>query len=335
MMMETLLVRRPILAEVGPFDTSLASNEDADWFLRGQEKGLAFTILPEVLLHKRVHSGSATFIIASHADQLRLLRVFHSPAPAASRLTGAPLSTMTNQSLVSVVLPLHNAAPYLAEAIDSVLVQSHRPLEIIVVDDGSTDGSGDIAQSYGDVIRYVWQTNQGQAAAMNRGVALVGGDYLTFIAADDRWTPDKLAKQMAFIQQQPDVDLVFGMLKQFISPELTADAQAQFAIPEAAQPGYMAGTMLCRTSTFRGVGPLLENVTVGEFVDWYARAMEQGLHHSLIPEVLYWRRVHGSNLTVRRRDAYDDYARVLHAALQRRRAHAAANTETLPEADEE
>jgi len=112
-------------------------------------------------------------------------------------------------SLVSVIIPTYNRREYVQEAIDSVLAQTYPHYEIIVVDDGSTDGTGDVLKAkYGDRIRYVWQENQGESAARNRGIEMARGEYIAFLDSDDLWMPEKLEKQVAFLEAHPDVGAV-------------------------------------------------------------------------------------------------------------------------------
>src|SRR5437763_7325366 len=115
---------------------------------------------------------------------------------------------MTN-SLVSVMIGVYNARPYLAEAIESVFAQSYRPLELIVVDDGSDDGSDEVALSYGQALKYIRQERQGNGAARNSAVAQAAGAFFAFLDADDRFVPDKLERQMAALAADPDLDIVF------------------------------------------------------------------------------------------------------------------------------
>ncbi len=97
---------------------------------------------------------------------------------------------------ISVVIPCYNAAKYLGEAVDSVLRQTCQPLEILVIDDGSTDGSGTLAESYGPPVRVIRQANQGQSAARNRGICEARGEWLALLDADDLWEPEKLRLQL-------------------------------------------------------------------------------------------------------------------------------------------
>src|ERR1700674_1319895 len=97
------------------------------------------------------------------------------------------------RSLVSVVIPAFNAGQWLAETVNSVVEQTYRPIEVIVVDDGSTDGTGLVAQSFGNLVKYVRQLNGGVGAARNTGLRSSIGEYVAFVDADDLWLPDKLA----------------------------------------------------------------------------------------------------------------------------------------------
>ncbi|TWT89734.1 putative glycosyltransferase EpsJ [Pseudobythopirellula maris] len=101
---------------------------------------------------------------------------------------------------VSVVIPCYNGEAYLREAIDSALEQAHEPLEVIVVDDGSTDGSAAIADSYGPPVRVLRQENQGESVARNRGIDESQGEWVAFLDADDVWRPSKLAEQLSVVE---------------------------------------------------------------------------------------------------------------------------------------
>ena len=121
---------------------------------------------------------------------------------------------------ISVIIPVYNAEHYLAEALDSVLAQEIEPLEILVVDDGSTDGSATIARRYADRVRFYQQANRGAAFARNRGIELSKGSLLAFLDADDLWMPSKLNVQVNALEDQPELDMVLGTVMQFISPEV-------------------------------------------------------------------------------------------------------------------
>ncbi len=111
---------------------------------------------------------------------------------------------------ISVAIPAYNAEQYLREAVDSVLAQTCKPWEIIVVNDGSTDRTEEIALSYGDKIRYIKQENQGLAGARNTAIREAAGDWIAFFDSDDVMMPDKLCLQIAAIEANPDLILVYS-----------------------------------------------------------------------------------------------------------------------------
>lgn len=112
------------------------------------------------------------------------------------------------EPIVSVVIPLYNARDVIRETIESVFAQTYHDYEIVVVDDGSTDGSGDVLRLYGDRIRSIQQPNGGVAQARNRGIAAARGRYIALLDHDDLWAPDKLAKQVEVLDTQPAVGMV-------------------------------------------------------------------------------------------------------------------------------
>ena len=111
--------------------------------------------------------------------------------------------------LVTVVIPVYNGERYLADAIQSVRDQTYQNFEVIVVDDGSTDGSAEVAQRFGEAIRYVHQANGGVCKARNTGIAAAQGPYIAFLDQDDLWLPDKLAAQVAYLDSHPAVGAVY------------------------------------------------------------------------------------------------------------------------------
>lgn len=118
-----------------------------------------------------------------------------------------------SRPLVSVVIPVYNAERFVAAAIDSVLKQTYPSTELIVVDDGSTDTTAAVVRSYGERVRYIFQSNARQAAARNRGIAEARGELIAFLDADDTWREDKLEKQVAVLDQAPDLGLVYCSLE--------------------------------------------------------------------------------------------------------------------------
>ena len=230
-------------------------------------------------------------------------------------------SLADDRTLISIVIPVFNCERYLSDAIESVVRQSYKPIEIIIVDDGSTDRSAAIAKSFGPLIKYVSQPHRGIAATRNRGISISRGSFFAFLDCDDIWTGNKLMLQMALFQANSDADIVFGHVQQFISPELDENQKKNLYCPtEEKMPGYVAGTMLIRRQSFVRAGPFETNLRIGEFVDWYIRAREMGIKSIMLPDVVLRRRLHADNTGSRDRDSRTDYVRILKASLDRRRA---------------
>lgn len=223
------------------------------------------------------------------------------------------------QPPISVIIPVYNSERYVDAALESVLAQSRPPTEIIVVDDGSTDQSAQVARRYQPIVQVLHQPHAGPGAARNLGVSVAQGELLAFLDADDLWLPDKLERQVTYLQNHPGIDIVFGGVEQFISPELSLAQQP--ALPD--QPisaGGHVGAMLIRRQSFVRVGPFATTWTVGEFIDWYGRAQTLELQSAILPAVVMRRRLHTTNLTRRTQDRRGDYLQILKALLDEKRA---------------
>jgi glycosyltransferase involved in cell wall biosynthesis len=225
---------------------------------------------------------------------------------------------------VSVVVPLHNGERYVAEALRSILEQTFPPREVIVVDDGSTDSGPAIVRGFATAVRCVSQPQAGLAAALNHGFREASGSLIASLDADDLWMPDKLALQVAAMEADPGLDLVFGGVEQFHSPELGKQERASIGARTGTVPGYLRSAMLATAAAMERVGPFDTRWRVGEFIDWYMRATEAGLRMTTLPELVLRRRLHRANSTTLAGDARTDYARVVKAALDRRRTGATA-----------
>jgi glycosyltransferase involved in cell wall biosynthesis len=224
--------------------------------------------------------------------------------------------------LVSVIIPVYNHDRYLGEAIECVLTQTHKNVEIIVVDDESTDTSGDVAKSFADKgVRYFRQAHAGIGPARNTGVEKANGDFLAFLDADDRWPEEKLELQLRAFESDPALEMVFGQALQLQNgPAWEAGVKNRNLIVDGVVPGMVAGTMLIKRDAFLRVGNFPGGIKVGEFIDWYGRAGQLNVRSLVLPKLLLWRRIHDSNTGVRERQSVTDYARVLKATLDRRRA---------------
>ena len=125
---------------------------------------------------------------------------------AEAMIQNTEIIMIENDNLVSVIIPVYNGELYLDEAIESALGQPYRPIEVIVVDDGSTDGSAEVAKQFDSPMRYCFQPNAGLGAARNKGISLAQGSFFAFLDADDLWLENKLTRQMALFDKNPELD---------------------------------------------------------------------------------------------------------------------------------
>lgn len=197
-----------------------------------------------------------------------------------------------DRSVISVVIPVFNGARFLARAIDSALGQDGVSVEVIVVDDGSTDATAQVAAGYGERITCLSQPNRGPSAARNFGIARARGDFLAFLDSDDAWPPRNLFTLLAAMAA--GVDIILGQIQ-----EQRFEAEQQAWVTSRAptfSPSLCA--MLVRREAVARVGPLDETIRIGEDKDWFYRAKEAGQRIVYLAEhiALYHRR-HETNMT--------------------------------------
>jgi glycosyltransferase involved in cell wall biosynthesis len=229
---------------------------------------------------------------------------------------------VASEPLVSVVVPAHNSERYLGEALDSVFAQTRGDLEVVLVDDGSTDGTVAVAESYEGLVVRRTSTREGPGGTRNEGMRHVTGEYLAFLDADDLWEPMKLELQLAALAES-DVDVVFGHVQQFRSPELDPGVAVTVACPPDPQPALLPGAMLMRTETFHRVGKFGTTHPASEFLEWLMRAQDMGMRRTMLPQVVLHRRLHETNFHRLDPAARADYALAIKASLDRRRAEGA------------
>lgn len=224
-------------------------------------------------------------------------------------------------ALISCIVPVFNGERYLRESLESILAQTYRLLEVIVIDDGSTDGTAAVAAQYGERIRYGFQQNTGPAAARNLGLTVARGDFIAFLDADDLWHPEKLARQMARFQARPDLDLCVTHLQNVWIPELSEEAE-HLRNHRLAQPlpGYTSVTLLVHRTLFETAGQYNPTLQHGSDLDWFLRATEHGAVMELMPDVLVFRRLHHTNRSRHLAHASRRvFLQLLKASLDRRR----------------
>ncbi|MEA3446163.1 MAG: glycosyltransferase family A protein [Bacteroidota bacterium] len=224
-----------------------------------------------------------------------------------------------DDTLVSVIITVYNGAKYIAEAIQSIIDQDYKNIEIIVVDDGSIDNTRSAVEKFGPHVSYYHQEKSGIAAGKNHGIEKAKGEFFAFIDADDIWIKKKISSQLNSFENNPSLDMVFGHVEHFYDPEMPEEERKKYYCPDKATPGLSSVTLLIRRNSFFKVGIFDQQYRKGIFNDWYLRASDLGLKSFMHPEVFMKRRIHQKNHGITNRDKSVDYVRMLKASLDRRR----------------
>lgn len=225
---------------------------------------------------------------------------------------------MKHAPLVSVIISCYNQGRYLADALDSVLQQSHPEIEVLVVDDGSTDQTAAVAQRYGDRVRYIFQENRGLSGARNTGIAQAKGRFFQLLDADDRIERDKIRVQVEHFERRPETGIVYGDMRYFKTenPSLLdygfyAHAKNRPWVPDLWRaPGSVLTKLLShnlmavncpliRREVFDQVGPFNEELRAHEDWEYWIRCAAAGVkfHFEDLPETLALVRLHECSMT--------------------------------------
>ena len=204
--------------------------------------------------------------------------------------------------IFSVVVPAYNQAQFLRYTIDSILAQTVKEFEIIVVDDGSTDNTAEVAASYGDKIRYVYQENMGLAGVRNTGVREARGNFVSFLDSDDMWAPNYLEKIRELAERHPDAGLFCaGVTYMNAKGEPLSRGYVPLVEPEKMYAKILRGNFLYSIVTIR-IGVARENLSDVKFrrlQDWelWIRLLKKGVRFVGTDESLAFYRMHSANST--------------------------------------
>ncbi|MDR0571389.1 MAG: glycosyltransferase [Rickettsiales bacterium] len=207
---------------------------------------------------------------------------------------------MIPNPLISVLIPTYNREKYIAEAIESVLAQDYRPIEIIVVDDGSMDNTKEIVKQYDKkIVKYFYQKNKGIPGARNACLAKAKGEYIAWLDSDDYYLPDKLTAQMNYMREHPDCEIVFTKYENFLeNEEVKNNEKAKNIIEREKKVEYKTclASSLARKSFYKKVGKFSKKYKIGEddFLFLIARNLNINLDH-FINIYFYRRRIHNGN----------------------------------------
>ncbi len=216
---------------------------------------------------------------------------------------------------VSVVIPVFNGARFLGEAVESAVGQTAPPAEVIVVDDGSSDGSADLARRIPGVTVLV-RAHAGVSAARNAGVAAASGTHFAFLDADDVWAPRKLERQLALLGAEREAGVI--MARQNYRFEGPVPPWFRGPADGGSEPGYLPSCWLMPRTTWDRVGPFDETMTHSEDTDWLARASDAEIQIAMVDEVLVTHRIHDRNASGMAEAVRGGVLTALRASLQRK-----------------
>jgi glycosyltransferase involved in cell wall biosynthesis len=220
---------------------------------------------------------------------------------------------------VTAIVPAYNRERYLGAALESILLQDYRPLEVIVVDDGSTDGTARVARSYPEV-RYLYQPNQGAAAARNAGIAVSRGAFLAFLDSDDVWTPQKLSLQVGFLLENPQLGYCLARMRNFLEPGCPAPPWIRPEEVSRTEIGISLCTLIGRREIFDRVGGFNPQYRCGSDTEWFFRAKDARIPLAILPQVLLHRRIHDTNLSASRGPNFPILANIIKESVARMRS---------------
>ncbi len=236
-----------------------------------------------------------------------------------------------NNPKISVILPVFNGERFLEEAIASMMHQGIHNIEMIAVDDGSTDGTAGILQKYAKKIRIISQPNQGPASARNLGIKASVGELIAFLDADDLFEKSKLTDLLHRLEQDPHAGIAMGYIRRFQSPGIAVAKHLQ--VPDTEQPklSLHLGSALIRRQVFDQIGLLEENMHFSEDIDWFLRAIENGIRFSILPKPVYCYRIHNENMTLDAEQSNRYLLRAFSRSLSRRRKQNSKHPAPLPD----
>lgn len=301
-MIETTMIRRSVFDQIGMHRGSVGASSDVDFFARAHDAQIVPVDVDEIVVNKRVHAASTAHTSpTATADLLAVAR------DAIRRKKAADASTTDR---VAVVIPVRDGAAFLSEALDSVRSQTRPATEIVVVDDGSRDGSARIAAQVPGV-RVVAQSPAGQAAARNLGVRSTTSGLIAFLDSDDVMPPGRLETQVRALQRRSDLAGVVGHAVTFTNA-LTSRRSEPFV-------GHLAGALMVRRNAFAHIGGFDADLVAGEYPDWLSRARHLGFEVDVVDDVVLFRRAHSANLTRSTDRMATGFLQVARRAIERSR----------------
>jgi glycosyltransferase involved in cell wall biosynthesis len=225
-----------------------------------------------------------------------------------------------NRPTISAVVPVHNGAAHIAEALQSIRAQTCPVVEVIVVDDGSTDDTVAVVRRADPAATVIQQARGGPSSARNAGASRASGDWLAFLDHDDLWTAEHNAVLLDGLQKQPDAGFVYGRFcfRELASGALNARLQK---IDKTAVP-FLLHSALIRRDIWQSMGGLNPSRHLSEDIDFYLRLRDAGVAMACVDPITLIYRLHGGNLSRTAPLGNAVMLEVMHDAIRRRRGSA-------------
>ncbi len=319
-----LLVRRSVFDRGYLFDEELRFSEDVDWWSRIREDNIGISIIEETTLLYQIHGNNMSFNRDIH--ELDLLKVLHKSLLRRKKKGGntfmpqiKDFRNRRDDLLVSIIIPLYNGSKVIGRALQSIINQTYKNFEIIVVDDGSKDNDAEWVRNNYQNVMVIQQENRGVAAARNTGInaANSDSDILAFLDQDDEWLPEKLIKQVAVLREDPYCGWVTCNQKYVWENGIERPG---FMKPEIDKPhrSFVPSSLLIRKHILLSLNGFDEKLEMGNDLDLIRKLRNHKIKEANIDEVLLFKWYDGNNESYKIEEAKADIFAILRNQIKKR-----------------
>jgi len=316
----SLLVNKAVFDNGFYFDESLTYSEDIDWWLRLRENGIRIVLTEATTLLYHVHGQNMS--VNKSLNQLQILKVLHT---SLQRRAGSGQAVQLPQvkdfraerenPLISIVLPLYNGIKYIDKALKSVLAQTYTNWELLIIDDGSTDGGAEWIEQHYPAAKITRQKNAGVAAARNTGIKLSQGEVIAFLDQDDEWLPGKLQVQWDILKHNPYCGFVTCDNKYCCYDGYTLPPAFKKSLAEEVHRSFIPSALLVRRYALAVVGGFDTSFEMGSDTDIIRRLRNAGFKEDNANEVLLHKWFHGDNESLKVKKVQADLLQMLHKQI--------------------
>ncbi|MBZ4187285.1 glycosyltransferase family 2 protein [Niabella beijingensis] len=316
-----LLVRRSLFQQSLFFDESLRYSEDIDWWLRLKEQQVKIVLLEATTLLYRVHGSNMS--VHKSIRELQLLNVLHKAARRRENKMLMPHIPQLKDyrigkadPLISIILPLYNGKDLVTKSIGSVLAQTYTHWELLIIDDGSTDGGDAFIRRRFPQATMISQENAGVAAARNKGIQHARGEIIAFIDQDDEWMPDKLREQWEVLKQDPYCAFVTCNQHFACAADTVLPANFSEKLREAHR-GLVPSALLIRKQVLQDVNNFDESLDVSSDFDLVRRLRNAGFQEKNVERLLLRKWYHGGNASLNKTVMRREILGLLHRQIRK------------------